>query len=117
MNDSDFSSFKNYLETNNFTFETKTEKALKKAFETAEEEELNDNIKTDYNALITNLNKSKTSIIDENKNYLLDLLTEEIVKRYVYREGLYDYYKIHDDKIKKATDILGNSSVYSGYLK
>ena len=55
--------------------------------------------------------------MDKNKDYLLKLLTEEIVKRYVYREGLYDYYKTHDAVIKKASEILSNSSTYIGYLK
>ncbi|ULC59705.1 S41 family peptidase [Flaviramulus sp. BrNp1-15] len=117
LGDSDFKDFKNYLKTNNFSFETDTEKALKKAFEIAEKEELNDNIKTDYNTLISNLNTSKTTVIDENKDFLLELLTEDIVKQYVYREGLYEYYKVHDSDIKKATEILSNTSEYSGYLK
>ncbi|MBD0823309.1 S41 family peptidase [Aestuariibaculum marinum] len=116
LTDTDFNDFKSYLKANNFSFETETEKALNKAFETATKEELNDNIEKDYKTLLTNLNKSKTSIIDANKDYLLELLTEEIVKRYVYREGLYDYYKTHDTKIKKATEILSNPSTYNDYL-
>ncbi|GAA4802093.1 S41 family peptidase [Litoribaculum gwangyangense] len=117
LTDADFKDFKNYLKATNFSFETNTEKALKKAFETAKDEELNDNIKADFNTLMTNLNTSKTTVIDENKAYLLELLTEEIVKQYAYREGLYDYYKIHDNHIKKATEILENPSEYYGYLK
>ena len=117
LTDSDFKYFKDYLKTNNFSFETDTEKALYKAFETSKEDELDDNIKTDFNTLISNLEISKTTVIDENKNYLLELLTEDIVKQYVYREGLYEYYKVHDSKIKKAAEILGNPSVYSSYLK
>ncbi|TXG37208.1 S41 family peptidase [Seonamhaeicola maritimus] len=117
LNDSDFSSFKKYLKTNDFSFKTKTEKDLFKAFETATNEELNDNIEKDFNNLISNLNRSKEDVITENKTFLLELLTEEIVKRYVYREGLYEYYKIHDPKIKKATEILSNQSTYVGYLK
>ncbi|MFD1161356.1 S41 family peptidase [Hwangdonia seohaensis] len=114
---SDFSDFKNYLKANNFSFETQTEKVLLKAFETAEKEDLGDAIKADYNTLISNLSTSKTKAIDENKDYLLTLLTKEIVKRYVYREGLYDYYKINDPKIKKATEILNSPLAYSNYLR
>ena len=117
LTDKDFSAFKNYLNINNFSFETDTEKALKKAFETAKKEELNDDIEKDFNTLISNLNTSKTNVIDENKDYLLELLTEDIVKRYVYREGLYEYFEMHDTKIKKATDILSNPTTYQGYLK
>ncbi|MFV9551826.1 S41 family peptidase [Algibacter sp. PT7-4] len=117
LNDKDFLDFKNYLKSHHFSFETDTEKALKKAFETAKKEELNDNIKNDYNTLISNLNNSKTQVIDENKDFLLELLTKDIVKRYVYREGLYEYLEIHDNEIKKATEILNNPTTYQGYLK
>ncbi|OBQ51943.1 peptidase S41 [Tamlana sp. s12] len=117
LTDKDFAGFKSYLKTNNFSFETETEKDLKKAFETAKKEDLNDNIEKEYNALISHLNASKNTVIDENKDYLLELLTEDIVKCYVYREGLYDYYKIHDTEIKKATEILSNSTTYQSYLR
>lgn len=113
----DFTNFKDFLKANNFSFESNTEKALMKAFDEAKKEGLNDDIAADYNTLINNLKASKTNTIDLNKEYLLGLLTEEIVKRYVYREGLYDYYKIHDPEIKKATEILGNTTAYLNYLK
>lgn len=117
ISDADFSDFKSFLKTNKFSFETETEKALKKAFEIATKEELNDNIEKDYNTLITNLNQSKTDVIDENKAFLMESLTEEIIKQYGYSEGLYDYYKTHDARIKKATEILNNPAKYKGYLK
>ena len=78
---------------------------------------MDDNIQKDYNTLISNLNNSKALAIDENKDDLLTLLTDEIVKRYVYREGLYDYYKVHNLEIKKAASILSNPGTYNGYLK
>ncbi len=114
---SDFDDFKNFLKTKNFSFETNTEKALKKAFDEAKTEDLDDNIKSDYNTLLANLNKSKLAGLDINKDYLLELLTEEIVKRYVYREGLYEYFKQHDPEIKKATEILGSPTAYLEYLR
>jgi carboxyl-terminal processing protease len=117
LSSSDFSDFKSYLKTNNYSFETDTEKSLYKALETAQKEELDDEIEKDFQTLIQNLNISKNSIIDENKAHLLKSLTNEIVKRYVYREGLYDYYKTHDEPIKKATEILNNPVTYLNYLR
>ncbi|WP_417291513.1 S41 family peptidase [Corallibacter sp.] len=114
---SDFTDFKNYLKSNNFTFVTETEKSLSKVLENAVKEDLDDNIQKDYNTLISNLNNSKALAIDENKDEILSLLTDEIVKRYAYREGLYDYYKLHNIEIKKAADILSNTSKYNSYLK
>ena len=57
----------NYLKTNKFSFETDTEKVLLKAFEVAKKEGLNDNIENDYNTLISNLNKTKTEVINEDR--------------------------------------------------
>ncbi|GGH37594.1 peptidase S41 [Mangrovimonas yunxiaonensis] len=117
LTDNDFKAFKTYLKSNNFTFTTETEKALNNVHEMAVKEALDDNIKQDYNKLLENLNNAKTLAIDENKSQILALLTDEIVKRYVYREGLYDYYKTHNPEIKKATDILSNLNNYNGYLR
>ncbi|PNQ74822.1 peptidase S41 [Hanstruepera neustonica] len=116
LTNADFNDFKQYLKSNDFTFVTETEKALNKVMEKAAKEDLDDNIQNDYNALVTNLNNSKELAINENKDEILSLLTDEIVKRYVYREGLYDYYKGHNLEIKKATEILSKPSVYKDYL-
>ena len=117
LTDSDFTNFKSFLKANQFSFETNTEKALKSVLEAAKKEAFDDDIKNNYNTLATNLSQSKIKALDENKDYLLDLLTEEIVKRYAYREGLYDYFKTHDPEIRKATNILSSPSAYLEYLR
>jgi carboxyl-terminal processing protease len=117
LTNSDFSDFKNYLISNNFSFETETEKSLSKVLESAKKEELDDSILNNYNALLSNLNTAKANAIDVNKDQLMTLLTDEIVKRYSYREGLYDYYTIHNPEIKKATEILKSPTTYINYLR
>jgi carboxyl-terminal processing protease len=116
FSDKDFNAFKNYLKSNNFSFETKTEKAFNEALSVAKDEELNSEIKTDYDALINGLNTYKNKAIDNNKIQLMSLLSDEIIKRYFYREGLYDYYKSNNSEIKKGTEILNNPSKYKSYL-
>ena len=117
VTDAHFKDFRSYLKTSDFTFETSTEKALKKALEISKTENLEDDISKDYNTLIYNLNKAKDQAIQANKAQLINLLTDEIVKRYVYREGLFEYYKIHNLDIKKAVEILQNRNKYNAYLK
>lgn len=114
--DTDFQVFKNYLKNNNFNFETKTEKALDKAIEVAKEEELNTTISSEYSQLISALNNYKTSAINEDKEKLSLLLRDEIIKRYFYSEGLYEYYKANNKEIKKAVDILSNTTKYNKIL-
>lgn len=117
LTDNDFENFKNFVNNSEFSLETKTEKALNLAFEVAEKEELDTAINNEYNNLLNQLKKHKNKAIDENKTQILNLLTDEIVKRYQYREGLYNYYKTHNNEIKIASDILANNSKYQAYLK
>lgn len=117
LTDAHFKNFKSFLNKNNFSFITNTEKALYKAYETSIKENLNDDIKADYDALISGLRTSKDQAIDEHKDFILKSLTEEIVKRYAYREGLYEYYKANDAHIQKSTQILGNTMTYMDYLR
>ncbi|MGC6431215.1 MAG: S41 family peptidase [Jejuia sp.] len=117
LSDNDFKNFKSYLDKNNFSFITNTEKALNKAFETSVQENLNDAIKSDYETLISGLRASKNDVINEHKEVILKSLTEEIVKRYAYREGLYEYYKSFDEHISKSAQILGNTMTYMDYLR
>jgi carboxyl-terminal processing protease len=116
LNDSDFKNFKNFLKANNFSFETQTEKAFATALSVAKEEELNTEINTQYSNLISSLNAYKNKAIDDNKTQLLALLSDEIVKRYFYREGLYTYYVANNFEIQKGVEILKNPSTYLGYL-
>ena len=116
LSDADFNAFKAHLKTSSFEFETETETALKKAFEVSKTENLDNDIQKDYNDLIQHLEQTKTQAVDQNKTQLVNLLTDEIVKRYVYREGLYEYYKINNLEIKTATEILANPNKYNRYL-
>ncbi|MEN8884836.1 MAG: S41 family peptidase [Winogradskyella sp.] len=117
LSDSDFKNFKNYLKTTNFNFETKTEQAFNTAIEVAKEEELNNEINTEYTKLITALQNYKTSTINKNKAQLEILITNEIIKRYFYSEGLYTYFTANNTEIKNALSILNNPSQYASILK
>ncbi|MBT8245886.1 MAG: S41 family peptidase [Winogradskyella sp.] len=116
ITDSDFQSFTDFLKNNNFNFETKTEKALNKAFEIAENEDLDSSISDEYKALIKALKDYKTSSINKDKKRLSLLLRDEIIKRYFYAEGLYDYYKANNTEIREALDILSDPLKYNKIL-
>ncbi|MCK7589483.1 S41 family peptidase [Subsaxibacter sp. CAU 1640] len=116
LTDTDFNAFKTYLKSNNFNFETKTEKAFDKALMVAKEEQLVNAIDSDYKDLVVALNNYKSKAIDDNKTQLMSLLTDEIVKRYFYREGLYTYYLTHNPEIQKSTQLLKNPVKFGSYL-
>ena len=116
LTDSDFNYFKIYLKSNNFAFQTKTEKALENVKEVAKAEGLINKLSKDYNTLSGSLQNLKSKSINDNEEQLRIVLENEIIKRYFYREGLYEYYLINNLEIKTATEILGNSTKYNSLL-
>jgi len=47
---------------------------------------------------------------------IVSLLTDEIIKRYFYKEGLYEYYTENNPEIMQAKSLLNNPSEYSKIL-
>ena len=117
LNDGDFADFKAYLKKENFSFDTETEKQLKKTFELAEKEKIDQNIKTEYDNLMTALRKSEEIQLNKNQAEIKELLLDELIKRYQYKEGLYHYYIQHNSEVKKATSLLANPGEYNKLLK
>ncbi|WP_430907089.1 S41 family peptidase [Maribacter sp. 2-571] len=115
--DADYKAFKTYVSDSDFSFETKTEKALKNALTAKEKVIFNETIESDFEALLTNIEQSKLSALGTYQREIQKKLEDEIVKRYFYREGLYQYYLKNDEAILAATELLADSSKYNGILQ
>lgn len=112
LTEADYVSLKNYLSKNNEAFETKTEAEFRKALETASEENLNGNVSKGYSELLSAIQQEKFKELDKNKAEIIDNLSEEIIKRYYYAEGVYQQKAIFDTVILKAISILDNEKEY-----
>ena len=117
LNDSDFSALKNFVIKNNEDFETDTEADFKKANETAISEYLDGSLSKTYTKLLGAIQSEKLKELDKNKSEILNKLTEEIIKRYYYNEGVYIQKTVFDNTILKAISILNNSNKYNSILK
>ena len=117
FSDTDFQSFKQFLKTEKFSFDTETELALKNTLAVAKKEKIDDSITAEYQQLLLALQKSEENLLDKNKAEIKNLILDEIIKRYQYQEGLYQYYLKNNSEIKKATSVLGTSSQYKNILK
>ncbi|TVZ16124.1 S41 family peptidase [Maribacter sp. MAR_2009_72] len=115
--DADFNAFKNYVQQSNFSFETKAEIAIKKALSGDENDFLGADVKDSYKTLLANIEKGKINALDKYQSEIQKNLEDEIVKRYFYRDGLYQYYLKNDDAILAATELLQNTSKYTSILK
>jgi carboxyl-terminal processing protease len=117
LTETDYADFKQYLKTQNITFNTETEIALKNTLVTAKKEKLDEAIAVEYQQLLTALQKSENALLDKNQKEIKGLLLDEIIKRYQYQEGLYDYYIKNNPEIKKAVTILNSTTDYNSILK
>ena len=116
LSNSDFEAFKTFLRDKDFSFKTKTEKAFQEAIEVAAEEGVKTGIDSDYQKLMAALNTYKTEAIEKNKEQFINLISEEIIKRYFYSEGLYEYYIANNAEIQTAKTIVNSPSKYLDYL-
>jgi carboxyl-terminal processing protease len=117
ISDADFLDFKQFLKAQKFSFDTETELALKNTLAVAKKEKIDESIITEYQQLLAALQKSEETLLDKNQKEIKNLILEEIIKRYQYQEGLYQYYINNNSEIKKSVGILNNNTEYKSILK
>lgn len=117
VSDEDFQEFIEFLEKKGFAYETETEKKFEEALRKAEDDELKVNIQASYDELLKSIHLAKKQDLIAKKVEIKSLLTDEIVKRYFYAEGLYDYHLIHSPEILEAISVLQDEKTYQRILK
>ncbi|MFC4475968.1 S41 family peptidase [Flavobacterium chungangensis] len=117
LTDADYTAFKQYLKTNKITFDTETEVALKNTLAAAKKEKIDETITAEYQQLLNALEKSETTLLDKNQKEIKNMILEELIKRYQYQEGLYQYYLKNNSEIKRAVSVLNNQTEYKTILK
>jgi carboxyl-terminal processing protease len=83
----------------------------------AKKEKIDESIISEYQQLLTALQKSENNLLDKNQKEIKNLILDEIITRYQYQEGLYQYYLKNNSEIKKAVSVLNSSSEYKTILK
>ena len=117
FSDSDFQDFVSFLKRNDFEYETETEKEFEKALRRSEDDDLKGEIEASYNALMASVDKAKDKDLISKKAEIKSLISDEILKRYFYKQGLYDYQVENNPEILAAVSVLNDSKKYSRILK
>lgn len=117
ITDADYADFKQFLKTKKFNLDTETELNLKKTLAAAKKEKIDEAITAEYQQLLNAIQKSEWNALDKNQKEIKNLLLDEIIKRYQYQEGLYQYYIKNNSEIKKAVSVLNTSAEYNSILK
>ena len=107
----DFKSFTAFLEKDT-TFVTEQERLFKEAYLSSE----NSSISKEYEKIKEKLLEDKISEIAKNKDVITILLTEEVLEKYYYKEGVYLHNLKNDETIFEAVKLLKNEDAYKQIL-
>lgn len=116
FSDSNYNDFKKFVEGKDFTFKTETENLLEEALN-KDDSLLGADVQNKYKDLLLAVNRGKIAALDSYETEISKKLEDEIIKRYFYRDGLYDYNLEHDDAILTATELLKNQQKYNAILQ
>ena len=116
FDDADFNQFKDFVAESNFNFVTKTEEAIKESMSGKDKYLFDENVKQQYQTFLNEIERSKETALDSYQNSIQKSLEDEIVKRYFYREGLYDHYLQKDEAILTARAVLDDQAKYNEIL-
>ena len=117
LTDADFEDFKQFASGKNYDYTTQTEQELEDFKKKAEEEKYFESIKATYETMKQQLKRDKSADIQKNKEEIISLLEEEIVKRYFFQKGKTEASFAHDLEIREALNIFANQTKYLSLLQ
>lgn len=116
FNDSQYESFKTFLENKEYDYETQSEKLLDKLQKVAEKERYFDRAKTEYAALEAKLSGDKDADLEKFQEEVSEILENEIVSRYYYQKGRIEQSLSKDPDIQEALEVLNEPKIYNEIL-
>ncbi|MEZ4979201.1 MAG: S41 family peptidase [Chitinophagales bacterium] len=117
MNQEEYDAFVAWLQDKDYDYQTESEAFLDKFKEAAEEEEYFAAIETEFELLKEEIGHDKKKDLQKQQAEIMQLLENEIVTRYFYREGAIQNSFSYDKEMMEALKILKDKSVYDSYLK
>lgn len=116
ITDEIWNDFVNYLSDKTYDYKTYTENIIADLRKVAEEENYMDNLKQQIDQLEKTYKDAKKEDLNRNRQEISELLADAIVLHYYYRKGCIEAALRHDPDIKKAVEILGNTTEYNKIL-
>lgn len=108
-----FNKFQNYLKVKDTSFVSKQENLFKKAYKSVKN---SNKISSEYTTILKKLKEEKISKVSKNEDIIMPLIKDEILERYFYEKGMYQYHVKNDEAIKKATALLKDAKKYHKIL-
>jgi carboxyl-terminal processing protease len=110
ITEQDYKEFKKFLEGKDYDYTTYTEKSVKDLEKYMEKEPYFEEIKAQLEAIKNKVNHSKESDLETYKPEIKKILSEEIVSRYFFQEGMIEAGLDEDPAVSLAKTYLSNLS-------
>jgi carboxyl-terminal processing protease len=117
LSDEEYLDFQKYVLAQEFKYTTASEESLKKMKETAEKEGYFEEIKADYEDMISKVTPSKERDLQKFKAEISEMLENEIISRYYFQKGRTVASLKNDIVVQRAVQVLTNSTEYNTILK
>ena len=116
LTDADYDEFKARVLKADFKYDRETEKYLKDLEKLAKFEGYYDDAKQEFKALKKKLSHNVAKDLDYNKNYIKQLLENDIVAAYYYQAGAIQNSLRYDKQVKEAVKLLNSPEEYAKIL-
>ncbi len=117
FSDNDFLDFKGFIADKEYSYQTKTERALDNLKQKASNENYFENLESQYDLFAKELQINKNDDLSKSKEQIRELLTAEIMSRYFYQKGRVKANLSFDKDVEEAIDILSNNDKYKTLLE
>lgn len=117
LTDADYDEFKARVLKADFKYDRETEKYLKDLEKLAKFEGYYDDAKPEFEALKKKLSHNVAKDLDYNKEYIKQLMENEIVAAYYFQAGAIQNSLRYDKQIKEAVKLLNSPEEYSKILR
>lgn len=116
IDDQTYQKFIDFVNKQNFDYQTQTEQQLEKLIETAKKEKYYQSAEQEFTRLKERISHDKNKDLQVFRNEIEKLLVDEIITRYYYQKGRIIASLKSDREVEKAREILKNRSVYASLL-
>lgn len=117
LTQSDFQSFETYLQGKDYEYHTATEKAVDQLVEKSKEEHYYDAIQKELDALKTDLEANKNKDIETHRKEIIEILEQEISRRYYFDRAVIETTFDDDPDIATAIEVLNDRQRYNEILQ
>jgi len=114
--DNDYKNFHTFLINRKFSYKTRTEESLKQLVTNAKNEKYYEIHKDLLSRLQNDIAHSLDQDLKMFRDEISDLIEDEIIRRYFYKEGAIKWTIKKDEQVLKAIEILNNKEEYTSVL-